>query len=174
MKRAFLALALVGIVGAASAQTVTMPPVGGATITTPQVGSGSVTTPGVIPPAVSVPNTVSAPAPNAAGSAGARARIEADGYRDVQGLNRGADGKWRGQATRGNARVGVSVDAQGRVTTDQHGRPRQYRSPASSQEGGLSALPPPWKPAIVSKRLKGSFVCRTSQPQTPISLRRNS
>ncbi len=51
-------------------------------------------------------------------SAAARARIEADGYSNVQGLTRGPDGKWRGQATRGNARVGVVVDANGRVVTE--------------------------------------------------------
>ena len=108
MKRTLLTLALVAAAGTAGAQTVTTPPVGGATITTPSVGSGSVT----------APNTANVPAPNAAGSAGARARIEADGYKDVQGLNRSPDGSWRGQAMRGNTRIGVGVDARGNVTSE--------------------------------------------------------
>lgn len=108
MKRTLLTLALVVAAGTAGAQTVTTPPVGGATIATPPVGSGSVT----------APNTANVPAPNAAGSAGARARIEADGYKDVQGLSRNPDGTWRGQAMRGNARVGVGVDARGNVTSE--------------------------------------------------------
>lgn len=144
MKRTLLTLALVAAAGTAGAQTVTPPSVGGATVTTPSVNSGSVTTPnrpgapavggatimppsassgsvttpGVAPPSVTAPNTASVPAPNAAGSAGARARIEADGYRDVQGLSRGPDGRWRGQAMRGNARVGVTLDARGNVISE--------------------------------------------------------
>ncbi len=122
MKRTLLTLALVAAAGTAGAQTVNPPSVGGATVTPPPVGSGSVTTPsanpGVTPPSVTAPNTAKLPAANAAGSAAARARIEADGYSNVQGLTRGPDGKWRGQATRGNARVGVTVDANGRVSTE--------------------------------------------------------
>lgn len=118
MKRTLLTLALVVAAGTAGAQTVTTPPVGGATVNTPSVGSGSVTAPSVNQPTVTAPNTANVPAPNASGSAGARARIEADGYKDVQGLNRGPDGTWRGQAMRGNARVGVGVDARGNVTSD--------------------------------------------------------
>jgi hypothetical protein len=102
----------VAAAGAAGAQTVTTPRVGGATVTTPSVGSGSVTAPNA------APNTANVPAPNAAGSTGARARIEADGYRDVQGLNRSSDGTWRGQAMRGNSRVGVGVDVRGNVTAE--------------------------------------------------------
>lgn len=112
MKRTLMTLALVAAAGTAGAQTVTTPPVSGATIMTPSVGSGSVTA-----PSVTAPNTANVPAPNAAGSAGARARIEADGYKDVQGLNRNPDGSWRGQALRGNARVGVGVDARGNVSS---------------------------------------------------------
>jgi len=94
------------------------PAVGGATIMPPGATSGGATTPGVTPPSVTAPNTANLPAPNADGSAAAQARIEADGYSNVQGLNRGADGKWRGQATRGGARVGIVVDANGTVTTE--------------------------------------------------------
>jgi hypothetical protein len=144
MKRTLFTLALVAAAGTAGAQTATPPSVspggvttptvspgsvttpnvpgspaiGGATIMSPGTTSGGATTPGATPPSVSTPNTANLPAANAAGSAGARARIEADGYRDVQGLNRGADGKWRGQAMRGNARVGVTVDAKGNVTSE--------------------------------------------------------
>lgn len=93
MKRTLLTLALVAAAGTAGAQTVT-------------------------PPSVTAPNTANLPAVNAEGSADVRARIEADGYSYVQGLNRGADGKWRGQATRGGAHVGIVVDANGTVTTE--------------------------------------------------------
>ena len=118
MKRTLLTLALVAAAGTAGAQTVTPPSVGSGSVTTPSVNPGGVTTPGVTPPSVTTPNTANLPAANAEGSAAARARIEADGYSNVQGLTRGPDGKWRGQATRGNARVGVTVDASGRVATE--------------------------------------------------------
>jgi hypothetical protein len=55
--------------------------------------------------------------PNAAGSAGAAAKIQADGYKNVQGLARGADGKWHGKAMRGSTMVDVSVDARGNVSS---------------------------------------------------------
>lgn len=144
MKRTLLILALVAAAGAAGAQTVTPPSVGPGSVTTPPVDpgtvttpsvpgtpgiggatimppgttSGGVTTPGVTPPSVTSPDIANLPAANAEGSADARARIEADGYANVQGLTRGPDGKWRGQATRGGARVGISVDATGRVATE--------------------------------------------------------
>jgi predicted Rossmann fold nucleotide-binding protein DprA/Smf involved in DNA uptake len=44
-------------------------------------------------------------------------KIEADGYKNVQGLARGADGKWHGKALRGSTMVDVVVDAAGKVTT---------------------------------------------------------
>lgn len=118
MKRTLLTLALVAAAGAAGAQTVTSPAVGGATVTPPSVGGGSVTTPPVNPPSVSAPNTANLPAqPNAAGSANAQAKIKADGYTNVQGLQRNPDGSWSGKAMRGNAQVDVSVDARGNVVT---------------------------------------------------------
>ena len=55
MKRTLMTLALVAAAGAAGAQTVTTPPVGGATVTPPSVGGGAVTTPPVAPPAVNTP-----------------------------------------------------------------------------------------------------------------------
>lgn len=175
MKRTLLTLALVTAAGAASAQTVTTPPVGGTTVTPPSAGSGAVTTPsvntpavntpavpsrsvgaggatattppvtggtvqapsagsagmttpGVTPPSVSTPgvpsqsvtgpNTANAPAlPNAQGSANALKKIEADGYKNVQGLTRNSDGSWTGKAMRGGAMVDVQVDARGNVLT---------------------------------------------------------
>ncbi|HYC63255.1 MAG TPA: hypothetical protein VEC14_00875 [Reyranellaceae bacterium] len=54
----------------------------------------------------------------ALGEGAARARIESDGYRQVSGLSRGADGVWRGRALRGGTEVGVRVDAQGRVSAE--------------------------------------------------------
>ncbi len=138
MKRTLLTLALVAAAGTAGAQTVTPPSVGPGSVTTPSVNPGTVTTPntpaapgiggatimppgttsGVTPPSVTTPNIANLPAANAEGSADARARIEADGYSNVQGLARGPDGKWRGQATRSGARVSVTVDAAGRVVTE--------------------------------------------------------
>lgn len=103
----------VGTGGAA----VTTPPVSGGSVTSPSVGSAGATTSGVNPPSVSVPHTANAPAlSNAAGSGNARAKIEADGYKNVQGLTRGSDGKWHGKALRGGTQVDVTVDASGRVS----------------------------------------------------------
>ena len=175
MKRTLLVLALVTAAGAASAQTVTTPPVGGATVTPPSVGGGAVTTPpvaspgvntpampsrsvgaggatvttppvsggtvqapttgaagvttpGVNPPSASTPGVPSRsvtapsqanlpPAPNAQGSASAVKKIEADGYKNVQGLTRSPGGGWSGKALRGGAMVDVHVDARGNVVT---------------------------------------------------------
>jgi hypothetical protein len=51
------------------------------------------------------------------GAAGtAQKRIEQDGYRSVQNLQKGADGLWHGDAMRGNAKVQVTVDRAGRVS----------------------------------------------------------
>ena len=56
---------------------------------------------------------------NAAGSAGARARgSRPTATRTCRACNRGPDGSWRGQAMRGNTRVGVGVDARGNVTSE--------------------------------------------------------
>lgn len=165
MKRTLLTLALVAAAGAAGAQTVTTPPVGGATVTPPSVGGGAVTTPPMAPPAANTPampsrsvgaggatvtpppvsgGTVQAPttgaagvttpgmpsqsvtapsqanlpaAPNAQGSANAVKKIEADGYKNVQGMTRNRDGSWSGKALRGGAMVDVHVDARGNVIT---------------------------------------------------------
>jgi hypothetical protein len=133
MKSTLIALALVAVAGAAGAQTATPPSatppsVSGATVTPPAVSSGAVATPAVNPPRMSTPgvnapsavapNTANAPAlPNAPGSNGAAKRIQADGYKNVQGLTRGTDGKWHGTAMRGSTLVGVVVDGRGNVST---------------------------------------------------------
>ena len=147
MKRTLIALALVAIAGTAGAQTAippvtppaagsagvgaqtaTPPSVSGYTVAPPAASSGAVTTPPVNPPTMSTsgvnatpamaPNTANAPAlPNAAGSNGAAKRIQADGYKNVQGLTRGTDGKWHGTAMRGNTMVGVVVDGRGNASS---------------------------------------------------------
>jgi len=51
------------------------------------------------------------------GQAGiAQKRIEADGYKNVQGMALGSDGLWHGRAMRGSSEVQVTVDKQGNVT----------------------------------------------------------
>ncbi|WP_428660569.1 hypothetical protein [Reyranella sp.] len=48
-------------------------------------------------------------------AATAQKRIEMDGYQDVHGLAKGADGLWRGTAKRDSKTVEVTVDRAGRV-----------------------------------------------------------
>jgi hypothetical protein len=128
MKRTLITLALVAAAGTAGAQTAIPPSASGATVTPPAASSGAVTTPPVNPPTMSTsgvnappamaPNTANAPAlPNAPGSNGAAKRVQADGYKNVQGLTRGTDGKWHGTAMRGNTMVGVVVDGRGNVSS---------------------------------------------------------
>jgi hypothetical protein len=73
-----------------------------------------------------------APAPVTAGAAAATAKppirqfsetdartaIEADGYKKVRIVSKGADGTWQARAFRGATEVAVRVDAQGHVTGD--------------------------------------------------------
>ena len=62
-------------------------------------------------------NVANAPTQRLTGAAGtAQKRIEADGYKSVQNLQKGADGLWHGDAMRGNAKVQVTVDRAGRVS----------------------------------------------------------
>lgn len=49
-------------------------------------------------------------------AAGVAARLQAQGYSDVQNLHRGPDGKWVGQATRNGVPSTVTVGPQGDVT----------------------------------------------------------
>jgi hypothetical protein len=66
--------------------------------------------------ATMAPSTANAPAQHPTGPAAtAQKRIEQDGYKSVQNLQKGADGLWHGTAMRGNARVQVTVDRSGRV-----------------------------------------------------------
>jgi L-alanine-DL-glutamate epimerase-like enolase superfamily enzyme len=53
----------------------------------------------------------------AAEKAAARA-IEADGYKGVKVLRKGADGVWHASALRGKTTVMLTVDANGSVTSD--------------------------------------------------------
>lgn len=48
----------------------------------------------------------------------ARAAIEADGYKGVRALSRGADGVWKAHALRGQTDVTVRVDAGGNVSAN--------------------------------------------------------
>jgi hypothetical protein len=109
----------------AGGATVTTPPASGGMVQPPAASSGTVTTPGVSPPSastsgaqVTLPSQANAPAmPNAQGSANAVKKIEADGYKNVQGMTRNRDGSWSGKALRGGQMVDVHVDARGNVIT---------------------------------------------------------
>ena len=50
-------------------------------------------------------------------AAEANAALEADGYKSVSWLRLNADGKWTGSAMRGNQQMAVSVDADGKVSS---------------------------------------------------------
>ena len=78
-------------------------------------------------PPVIVPQTaegaaVAMPAPAAAtdveGGSFAKSAIEADGYRSVKNLVAGSDGTWRARALRGQVEVVLTVDREGRVSTE--------------------------------------------------------
>jgi len=109
----------------AGGATVQTPSASGGTIQPPAAGAAGATTPGVNPPSastsganVTLPSTANAPAlPNAQGSGNALKKIERDGYKNVQGLQRNPDGSWSGKALRGGAMVDVHVDARGNVIT---------------------------------------------------------
>jgi hypothetical protein len=49
---------------------------------------------------------------------GAKRAIEFDGYRNVRGLTKGADGVWHGRAMRGRTEIAVRVDASGSVSAE--------------------------------------------------------
>jgi len=72
-------------------------------------------------PAVNTPNSPPNPAAPVAGSNSftegqAKSRIETNGFSNVSGLQKDANGVWRGKASRGGQLVDVSVDFQGNVT----------------------------------------------------------
>ncbi|MGQ0583293.1 MAG: hypothetical protein ACT4O6_15255 [Reyranella sp.] len=49
------------------------------------------------------------------GSADAKVRLQALGYKDVHDLRRGPDGQWVGKATKGNVEKSVTVPPRGQV-----------------------------------------------------------
>ena len=53
-----------------------------------------------------------------AGENAARAAIEADGYKGVKVLRKGANGVWHASALRGKTTVMLTVDASGSVSAD--------------------------------------------------------
>ena len=72
-------------------------------------------------PAVNSPNSPPNPGAHIAGANSftegqAKSRLENSGFSNVSGLQKDADGVWRGKATKGNQTVDVSVDFQGNVT----------------------------------------------------------
>ena len=102
----------------AGGATVTTSPVSGGAVQAPSAGSAGATTPGMPSQSVTPPSQANLPAqPNAQGSANAVRKIEADGYKNVQGMTRNPDGSWSGKAMRGSAMVDVHVDARGNVVT---------------------------------------------------------
>jgi hypothetical protein len=56
--------------------------------------------------------------PDPAGEKAARAAIEADGYKGVKVLRKGANGVWHASALRGKTTVMLTVDASGGVSAD--------------------------------------------------------
>ncbi len=77
-----------------------------------------------LPVKASAPEVVAAPASEAKAQddadekAAAKAAIEADGYKRVSVLGRGANGTWRAKAYRGTTSVGLTVDGSGSVSLD--------------------------------------------------------
>ena len=72
------------------------------------------------PAAITAPNaapTVGAPVPgaNSFTEAQAKARLETQGYTNVNGLLKDKDGIWRGMGTKGGRSTSVSLDFQGNV-----------------------------------------------------------
>ena len=72
-------------------------------------------------PAVNTPNSPPNPGAPAAGANSftegqAKSRIETNGFSNVSGLKKDANGVWRGKANKGGQAVDVSVDFQGNVT----------------------------------------------------------
>jgi hypothetical protein len=103
MQRTLLSLALIVAAGTAIAQTSGAPTSGNLpSVNQPLTGGDA--------------NTATATEHPTSRALIAQRRIEADGYKNVQGLARGADGLWHGRAMRGSSEVQVTVDKQGNVT----------------------------------------------------------
>jgi hypothetical protein len=62
------------------------------------------------------PQTPSTKTQSTATAAGVAARMQAQGYSEIQNLHRGPDGKWVGNATRNGVPVTVTTDSEGKVT----------------------------------------------------------
>lgn len=58
------------------------------------------------------------PTADAEGGSFARSAIEADGYKAVKNIVAGPDGTWRARALRGRTEVVLTVDREGRVSTE--------------------------------------------------------
>jgi hypothetical protein len=72
-------------------------------------------------PAVNTPNSPPNPGAPVAGAnsfteSQAKSRLETNGFSNVTGLQKDANGVWRGKASKGGRSVDVSVDFQGNVT----------------------------------------------------------
>ena len=72
-------------------------------------------------PAINTPNSPPNPGAPVAGANSftegqARSRLETNGFSNVSGLQKDANGVWRGKASKGGQTVDVSVDFQGNVT----------------------------------------------------------
>lgn len=116
MKSAFIALALIGISGAAFAQnqTPTSPPTN-APPGTSYSGTGS---PYLKESPSGTPSAAALDGPNAsAGTAATRAQLESAGFSNVKGLARQPDGTWTARAVKSGVEVAVSIDTAGRIAT---------------------------------------------------------
>lgn len=114
MRTALIALLVVGVAGAASAQNAQMP--SGATNPPPGTSySGHGQNP-YLPP-----STTGTAKPNAlngnpsSAEAAARYALEQQGFHDVKGLSRSPDGVWSGRAVKGGVEMAVSMDAAGNI-----------------------------------------------------------
>jgi opacity protein-like surface antigen len=72
-------------------------------------------------PAINSPNSPPNPGAPVAGANSftegqAKSRLETNGFSNVSGLQKDANGVWRGKASKGGQTVDVSVDFQGNVT----------------------------------------------------------
>jgi hypothetical protein len=99
--------------GPAAAPDLVSPPLTSGSAAAPGAAEAPTPTRGDNPGAMAT----AAPPVNAPGSDAAVRAIQADGYKNVQGLTRGADGRWHGKALRGTTLVDVSVDGRGAVTS---------------------------------------------------------
>jgi len=114
MKTAIIALAVLGLSGAAYAQNQT--PTGGPSngpAGTGYQGTGSAALPSST---TGTPSATALDGPNAtAETAATRAQLESAGFSDVKGLSRTPDGVWTARAVKHGVEVAVSIDAAGHI-----------------------------------------------------------